>query len=82
MKKKTHYKAAPFGKNAALGRTVSLKGFPSPQEVAAAEQTTKVTLALGTQAVDFFKEQARQSNMPYQVMIRRLLDAYAARFSS
>jgi len=38
----------------------------------------KVTIALSKTSVDFFKKEAKKYNTPYQKMIRRLLDEYAA----
>jgi predicted DNA binding CopG/RHH family protein len=55
--------------------------LPSPSELAFREDTVKVTIALSKSSVEFFKEEAAKHQVPYQKMIRRLLDEYAARFS-
>ena len=52
--------------------------LPSPEELAFKEDNVKVTIGLSKRSVDFFKKQARKHGRPYQRMIRRLLDAYAA----
>ena len=39
----------------------------------------KVTLALSRRSVDFFKEEAGKARVPYQRMIRALVDAYTKR---
>jgi hypothetical protein len=39
----------------------------------------KVTLALSRRSVDFFKRAAKSRRVPYQRMIRALVDAYAER---
>lgn len=39
----------------------------------------KVTLSLSKESVDFFKQQAERYNVPYQRMIRALVDDYARR---
>ncbi|MDX2113410.1 MAG: CopG family transcriptional regulator [Alphaproteobacteria bacterium] len=82
MKKKIRYESNPFGK-VRLGKQVKLAGLPlalpTPRELAEAEQTTKITLSLSSRSLRFFKEQADQFDIPYQVMIRRLLDEYASR---
>jgi predicted DNA binding CopG/RHH family protein len=52
--------------------------LPSPEELALKEETVKVTIALSKASVDFFMQEARQHKVPYQRMIRRLLDEYAA----
>ena len=50
--------------------------LPSPEELAAADATVKVTIALSADSVDFFKREAKKHGTQYQRMIRRLLDAY------
>jgi predicted DNA binding CopG/RHH family protein len=37
----------------------------------------KVTLSLSRRSVDFFKRAAKSQDVPYQRMIRALVDAYA-----
>jgi predicted DNA binding CopG/RHH family protein len=39
----------------------------------------KVTLALSRRSVDFFKREAAKQHVPYQRMIRALVDEYARR---
>ncbi len=56
--------------------------LPSPSELAFREDSIKVTIALSKSSVEFFKEEAAKHQVSYQKMIRRLLDEYAARFSS
>ena len=53
--------------------------LPSPEELALKNEQTKVTIALSSESVDFFKEAARKHHMQYQKMIRQLLDEYVAR---
>jgi predicted DNA binding CopG/RHH family protein len=55
--------------------------LPPPHELVFREDTVKVTIALSKSSVDFFKEEAAKHRVPYQKMIRRLLDEYAARYS-
>ena len=55
--------------------------LPPPNELVLREDTVKVTLTLSKSSVDFFKEEAAKHRVPYQKMIRRLLDEYAARYS-
>jgi predicted DNA binding CopG/RHH family protein len=52
--------------------------LPSPAELAEAEEVVKITLSLSKQSVEFFKREAEEHHMPYQRMIRRLLDEYVA----
>ena len=75
MAKKIKYEENPFG-DVKLGKRVFLPELPSPAELARAEKTTKITLSISTESLEFFKRQAAKHHVPYQAMIRRLLDAY------
>jgi predicted DNA binding CopG/RHH family protein len=55
--------------------------LPSPEELVYRDDTVKVTIALSRASVEFFKEQSQQHNVPYQRMIRRLLDEYARTYT-
>lgn len=56
--------------------------LPSPEELVFRDDTVKVTIALSRASVEFFKEKGQQYNVPYQRMIRRLLDEYARTYAS
>ena len=76
MKEKIKYTDEP------IGRVRVIPDFlPSPEELALKDETVKVTIALSRTSVEFFKKEAKKYNTPYQKMIRRLLDEYAARQS-
>lgn len=51
--------------------------LPPPSKLVLRETTTKVTLELTQSSLNFFKQKAKQERMPYQRMIRGLIDAYA-----
>ena len=53
--------------------------LPPPEELAFREETVKVTIALSRASVEFFKQEAAKHHVPYQKMIRRLLDEYTLR---
>lgn len=55
--------------------------LPPPEELAFREETVKVTIALSKVSVEFFKQEAEKHHVPYQKMIRRLLDEYALRYT-
>jgi predicted DNA binding CopG/RHH family protein len=55
--------------------------LPSPEELVFREETVKITIALSQASVTFFKEQAAIHNVPYQRIIRRLLDEYARTYA-
>lgn len=53
--------------------------LPSPSELVMKNDTIKVTLELTRESVDFFKAEAKRQKVPYQRMLRGLVDAYAKR---
>ena len=55
--------------------------LPSPDELVIADDTVKVTLSLTRRSVDFFKHEAEKRRVPYQRMIRALVDGYTERHS-
>ena len=61
-----------------IGRVRVVEDFlPPPEALVARENNVKVTLSLSRRSVDFFKRAAKSQNVPYQRMIRALVDAYA-----
>jgi hypothetical protein len=63
-----------------IGRTRIVSDFlPPPDALVPQEENVKVTLALSRRSVDFFKRAAKRRRVPYQRMIRALVDAYAER---
>jgi predicted DNA binding CopG/RHH family protein len=55
--------------------------LPRPEDLVLRDEGVKVTISLSKRSVDFFKSEAKKYNTQYQRMIRRLLDAYAERYS-
>jgi predicted DNA binding CopG/RHH family protein len=51
--------------------------LPPLSKLVTREATAKVTLELTRSSLEFFKRQAKQERVPYQRMIRGLIDAYA-----
>lgn len=65
-----------------LGRLEVIDDFlPPPDRLVLKEDGVKVTISLSKKSVDFFKAHAARSKVPYQRMIRSLLDTYADRHS-
>lgn len=65
-----------------LGRLKVVEDFlPPPDQLVLKEDGVKVTISLSRKSVDFFKPHAAASRVPYQRMIRTLLDSYAERYS-
>lgn len=75
MKRKAKYTSEP------LGRLHMVNDFlPPPDQLVLKEDGVKITLSLSKRSVEFFKAYAQRSNVPYQKMIRNLLDGYAERY--
>jgi predicted DNA binding CopG/RHH family protein len=55
--------------------------LPPPHELVLKEKGVKVTISLSKRSVDFFKAHAARSRVPYQKMIRNLLDSYASQYA-
>jgi predicted DNA binding CopG/RHH family protein len=76
MKHKTTYS------DQALGKLEIVDDFlPSPDQLVMKEDGVKVTLSLSKRSVEFFKIHAQKSKVPYQKMIRNLLDSYASKYA-
>lgn len=57
---------------------LAIKDFlPPPDKLVLREANVKVTLSLSQRSVTFFKREAKKARVPYQRMIRALVDAYA-----
>jgi len=68
--------------NEPLGRLEIIKDFlPPPDQLVLKEDGVKVTLSLSKRSVEFFKAHAARSRVPYQRMIRSLIDSYAVQHS-
>lgn len=65
-----------------LGKLEVVEDFlPPPDQLVLKDEGVKVTLSLSKRSVDFFKAQATRSKVPYQKMIRSLVDNYANQYS-
>jgi predicted DNA binding CopG/RHH family protein len=63
-----------------IGRVRVIDDFlPAPVDLVPREDNVKVTLSLSRRSIDFFKREARKRRVPYQRMIRALVDTYAER---
>jgi predicted DNA binding CopG/RHH family protein len=61
-----------------IGRLRMVEDFlPPPADLVPREDNVKVTLSLSRRSLDFFKREAKKRHVPYQRMIRALVDAYA-----
>lgn len=72
MKRNRKYRDEP------LGRVEVVEDFlPPPDQLVLRDDGVKITISLSKRSVDFFKRHAARSKVPYQKMIRSLLDSYA-----
>jgi hypothetical protein len=74
MKKRIKYTDGPLGK-----LRVIPDFLPPPHELGFREDSVKITIKLSRSSVAYFKKAAQKYHTPYQKMIRRLIDSYAAR---
>ena len=79
MKRKT--KKVKYTKGPDLDDAIEISNvIPSPEEIARAKNSVRVTMELDKETVDFFKGQANKFNDKYQRMIREVLKKYADKF--
>ena len=77
MKRNAKYRDEP------LGRVKVISDFlPPPDQLVLRDDGVKITSSLSKRSVDFFKQHAARSKVPYQKMIRSLLDSYARHHGS
>ena len=75
MKKFIHYTDEPIGK------IKIIKDFlPPPEKLIFKRKSIKVTMALDEESVLFFKKIAKRNKLPYQTMIRNLINTYVSRY--
>ena len=54
--------------------------LPPPHELVAKDDGIKITLTLNKNTVNFFKSEAKKNKVPYQKMLRNLLDSYTRHY--
>ena len=75
MKKHIHYTNEP------IGDIKIVKNFlPAPDKLVFKKKSIKVTMALDAESVAFFKKIAQRNHVPYQAMIRNLINTYVAKY--
>ena len=81
MKKKTRYREAPRSVKEALAASEPIDDFlPPPEKLIFKRPSIKVTLALSQESIEFFKKKAKDHRVPYQAMIREVVQRYAERY--
>jgi predicted DNA binding CopG/RHH family protein len=54
--------------------------LPKPRDLILKDDTEKVTLRLTRSSIEFFKKEAEKHHVPYQKMIRTLVDKYSSHY--
>ena len=81
MKNSRGYEDAPMEIGEAIMQAEVIDDFlPPPEQLILKEETVKVTLNLNKESVAFLKEEARVQGVPYQQMIRRIIDLYTQHY--
>jgi len=81
MKKKARYSEAPRSVAEALAASEDIDDFlPPPEKLIFKRPSVKVTLALSQESIEFFKKKAKDHRVPYQAMIREVVQRYAERY--
>ena len=82
MTGKTKYRKAPKAVADAITHSKVVDDFlPPPDKLVFKEKNVKVTLALSQRSIAFFKAKADELDVPYQTMIKQIVDLYAQRHS-
>ena len=82
MKKKTIYTNTPNNISKAINSSLVIDDFlPPPDKLIIKEDNSKVTILLSKKSISFFKDQSKKSGVPYQSMIKKVLDLYADKFA-
>jgi predicted DNA binding CopG/RHH family protein len=69
--------------NEAAGSARIVKDFlPPPSQLIPREDSVRVTISLSKSSVDYFKTVAKENRTQYQKLIQKVLDLYAAHFTS
>lgn len=77
MKDKIKYTDEPLGKVKIIDDFL-----PPPEQLIFKEDSVRVSINLSKTSLKFFKELADANHVPYQKMIRKLLDEYVQRHKS
>lgn len=82
MKKEIKYSNAPDEVRDAILNGKEIYDFlPPPELLIPKEDTRKITIALSTRSIDFFKNASKKTHVPYQQMIRKILDTYTDHYA-
>lgn len=71
MKRTDNHEDAPQGK-----LTIVADFLPPPQKLVRRSDTVRVTSEYSKKSIDFLKKEAKKAKVPYQRMLRSLVDLY------
>jgi predicted DNA binding CopG/RHH family protein len=74
MKKREKFENAPKGKV-----TIIEDFLPTPAQLVKKEEMTKVTCEFTKTSIDYLKEEAKKMNVPYQQILREVVNYYVSR---
>ena len=81
MNKKIDYKTAPKDVEEALKQPIFIEDFlPKPEDIKLSESSEKITINLSKKSIIFFKKESKKLGLPYQRMIKTVLDAYTEKY--
>ena len=81
-KKNKIYTEAPISVSKAIREGEIVTDFlPPPDKLVRREPKVKITIAVNSGSIDFFKKYARKNNVKYQTMINEVLDKYVQKYS-
>ena len=67
--------------NEPRGKLTPIPDFlPPPEELIPSEETIKITVAIDSKTLKFFKDYANKSGLKYQRIIREVLKGYARKY--
>ena len=83
MKKETAYKKAPADiAESILQENVVNDMLPPPDQLVFKEENERITINLTRSSIKFFRAKAQEMNIPYQRMIKQILDLYSKKYSN
>lgn len=82
MKKRTKYEEAPADiSKSILQEEVIRDMLPPPDKLVFKEENERITINLSRTSLEFFRKKAAEMNIPYQRMIKQVLDIYSKEYS-
>lgn len=80
---RNNFKTAPDKISKAILSSVIVEDFlPPPEKLVRKEENLKITISLSKSSVGFFKEKAKKIGIPYQTIIKTVLDKYSSHYQN